>query len=589
MSQALNNINHFCFFTVVVICCLSVINYILKTGYSRSTVKNSGGSMKNGRKQHAFRYASEKTIELDDRYYLCAVLLVFFIAFLVRIWQFGIVPGGINQDEAMAAVDGKAISDYGTDRFGTHAPVHLNGWGYAQMSVLLSYLCSIFIKIWGLNVITARLPLLIVSMAGAVFFFLFVKDIFGKNVGLAAAAFVAVNPWHFLQSRWSIDCNLLPHFFIAAMYFFNKGLCGKKVKKYIFFCISMILFALCMYCYGITIYTIPPLLVAMVVYYMLKKQIKFGDVLFMAGVYLLFAWPFLLTMAVNYFKWDTIELPFATIQYFADSIRSKDILFFTKQPFRQLGSNLLSLLNVTLFQKRDLPWNEVDGFGTMFLCTMPFVFVGIIEFIRRKSSGMKSLAVFAVVGGLLAGLITNNVNINRANIIYYGIMIFAVLGMAFTVRELFVFLFVDVSIYAMLAVMLFSTYFGSYAQMVGTYYYVGFGDAIIKAENSGVQRIYVTANTQFEGSYNVSEILTLFYAETDAEYFQGKTNWNKGYEMWPYTQRYIYTDISAELVQRAAEEDAAYVVRRNETEYFDSSIYDIVDYGDYSVIVPRYR
>ena len=40
------------------------------------------------------------------------------IAVFIRVYQFGNVPGGMNQDGAMAAVDAKALADYGTDRLG---------------------------------------------------------------------------------------------------------------------------------------------------------------------------------------------------------------------------------------------------------------------------------------------------------------------------------------------------------------------------------------------------------------------------------------------------------------------------------------
>ncbi|MDE7249359.1 MAG: hypothetical protein K2N82_05610, partial [Lachnospiraceae bacterium] len=40
------------------------------------------------------------------------------LAILIRIIGFGSLPNGVNQDEAMGAVDAWALSLYGTDRFG---------------------------------------------------------------------------------------------------------------------------------------------------------------------------------------------------------------------------------------------------------------------------------------------------------------------------------------------------------------------------------------------------------------------------------------------------------------------------------------
>ena len=84
-------------------------------------------------------------------YYLL-LLFACIIAVFIRVYQFGSVPGGMNQDGAMAAVDAKALADYGTDRLGMRFPVHLTAWGFGQMSALLSYLmirvsnCSVYLS-----------------------------------------------------------------------------------------------------------------------------------------------------------------------------------------------------------------------------------------------------------------------------------------------------------------------------------------------------------------------------------------------------------------------------------------------------------
>ena len=222
----------------------------------------------------------------DDRIYYIIITAIALTGVIIRIWKFGSVPGGFNQDGAMAAVDGKALAQYGTDRFGTWLPAHLYAWGYGQMSSLLSYMIAIFVKIFGLNPVTARMPQLIMSLAGGTFFYLFIRDIFGKKAGLIAAAFVALNPWHLVQSRWALDCNLLPHFFMGGLYFLNLGLTKRRKMIYV----SMVFFGLCMYCYGITIYTIPVFLLAVCVYYIIKKRISVIEALICAGVYLLIAW-----------------------------------------------------------------------------------------------------------------------------------------------------------------------------------------------------------------------------------------------------------------------------------------------------------
>ncbi len=575
MQNSLTVLNYIFYIAVIITVAFAVINFVLRF-YNKTPLANTNGGSQ-------IRCFNPTDFNLNDKLYYILLALIVVIGLSIRIWQFGSVPGGFNQDGAMAAVDGKAIADYGTDRYGTWLPAHLYAWGYGQMSSLLSYLIAIFVKFFGLNPITARLPQLIASVAGGVFFYLFIRDLFGKGAGLIAVAFVAINPWHLVQSRWALDCNLLPHFFMGGLYFLNLGL--TKRRRYIY--ISMIFFALCMYCYGITIYTIPVFLAVACVYYLIKKRITWKDALISIAVYLLITWPFLLTMAVNFFKWDTIKLPFVTIQYFSGSVRSSDILLFSDEPMKQLALNFKSLLNTTVLQKKDLPWNDIQGFGTMFLCSIPFMIAGCVEFFRVKIKGAKGLVVFALLTGIWAGLLTNGVNVNRVNIVYYGIMMFIVLGIYFTIREIKYLKWSNLCIYAVLGVMLVTTYFGSYADMIKNQFYYGFGDALAAAESTGAEKIYVTADAQGKGYWNVSEILTMFYDQTDAEYFQGKKDEQHGENLLPYKQRFTYVSMSQSVADSSKNQDAAYVILKSDEPYFDKTMYDITQYGNFCAVTRK--
>lgn len=517
-----------------------------------------------------------------DRLATVLLVAVALVGIGLRVWQFGAVPGGFNHDGAMAAVDGKALADHGTDRFGTFLPAHLTAWGFGQMSSLLSYLIAVFVKLFGLGPVTARLPQLLASLAGGVFFWLFMRDVFGKRAGLAAAAFVAIDPWHLLQSRWALDCNLLPHFFMGGLFFLNRGLSGRRPWLWV----SMLFFGLCMYCYGITVYTIPPFLAAVCAYYIARKRLEARTALACAAIYLAVSWPFFLTMAINLFRWDTIRLPFVTMQYFPDSVRSNDILFFSEHPFRQLAANFSFLLDTTVLQKKDLPWNDIEGFGTVFLCSMPFVAAGVLELLRARTRGAKGLVVFALLAGAWVGLATNEVNVNRINLVYYGIMMFIVLGMRFVAEEIRFAGRATAVLYAVLAVLLAHAYFGSYAASIGNYFCQGFAEALADAEGSGAEKLYITSDAMGRGAWQSSEIMTLFHDRTDALYFQGKTNVSGGKERLPYKERYTYTSIVGPVVRQGLDEHAAFLVRDIEAGYFLESDYEVRKHGRFCSAVP---
>lgn len=516
-------------------------------------------------------------ISISDNMYNIIFGVAILVALFIRIYKFGSVPGGFNQDGAMAAVDAKALADYGTDRYGMRFPVHLTAWGYGQMSALLSYLMALFIKLFGLSPITARLPQLIMSVAGMVCLCLFVKDVFGKKAALVAAIFVAINPWHILQSRWALDCNLYPHFFIIGVYLLNKGL-SKRVYIYL----SMASFGLCMYCYGISIYTMPLFLAAACIYLLVSKRITVKDMLICAGVYLLIAWPFILTMAINFFKLDTIETPLFTIPYFANSVRSSDILFFSDNIGEQLIANIKSLVNTTLLQKKDLPWNDVENFGTMYLFTMPFAIIGLVFLIKNynKSAGGMLTLIFLLTG-IWCGLTTNGVNVNRINIIYYPIMIISILGIYGTIKLIRNIHWGIIAAYAVAFVIFSTTYFTSYADIMEVNFFKDFEDAVASVKDSDADKFYITADSQYTGASNVSEILTLFKLEIDAKYYQGETPEGE----LPYKEKYTFESIKN--IEIDPSENAVYVVTERDLSYFDQSDYEVEQFGDYYTLTPR--
>ena len=520
--------------------------------------------------------------ELEPGMYRLCMAVAVVLTLAVRIYQFGSVPGGFNQDGAMAAVDAKALADYGTDHFGMRYPVHLTAWGYGQMSALLSYLMAPLIKLFGLNPVVARLPLLMVSLLGLLALYLFSRDAFGKNAALVMFAFGAINPWHILQSRWALDCNLYSHFFLFGVYFLNRAMKG---KKRLWLCVSMVMFGLCMYCYGIAIYTMPVFLLMACVYLLVKKKVRFGEALLALVVWLAVAWPFIMVMAINTFQWNTIETPFFTMAYFPNSVRSGDILFFSDNIPEKLVSNLMHLVRATVLQAADLLWNNIPTFGTMYLFSMPFALVGIVGLWKehRKECGA-ALLFFFLLTGIWCGITTNEVNINRLNIIYYPIMMLIGYGIYTVIRwcgipriEIFL-----AAAYLMAFALFSRVYFTTYAEEISVRFEKDFCDAVASLKDSDAEKLYITSENSGRETRISNEIRTMFWHEVDAEYFQGKSC-PEG--MLPYRERYIFTRMKDIVID--PEEDAAYVLPDTELEYFPEEDFRLERFGFYFTAVPK--
>lgn len=557
---------------------------------------------------HNFHSISAATNRLADWMALHDNFVFFSItalAIAVRVWNFGAIPSGFNQDGAMAAVDAKALADYGTDRFGMTYPVHFTAWGYGQMSVLLSYLMIPFIEIAGLNEITARLPILIISLCGLLALYGLIKDTFGRTTALIVFFLAAINPWHIMQSRWALDCNLFPHFFIIGCYFLKRG---EKHKNSLY--VSMIAFSLCMYSYGIAFLTVPLFLFLIAIYALSVKLFRLKEIFISICIYTLLSCPIWIVMIINFLQKPTIHFFSITMPFFPDSVRSGDILFFSNNFLGQLAINYNSLLNTVILQNPDAPWNALDKFGTQYLFSLPFVTLGfgyiLVKTIphyllknkstNNEASGFGSfLILLGLTIGLWTGLVIASVNVNRINIIYYFMIILAGLGLAQLLKWFKPAFVVSGAIYAFSFFLFCNYYFNTWSKEIGTYFFEGMGQALKEAAKIDTPRYYVTVNSQFTGAKNVSEILTLFHHKIDAKYFQGKEfSPNDETELSStisgnkygisYSQRYLYINPAEMTIN--PDEKAVYIVTNQERYSFNQNLFKFKEFNGYVLVTP---
>jgi len=519
------------------------------------------------------------------------IFILLFLALLsLRFFRFPAVPGGVNQDGAMEAVDARALADYGTDRFGTFLPAHFKAWGYGQMSVLLSYLTVPFIKVLGLNKLSMRLPMMLASLLGMWGVYGTVNRTHGKRTARIALLLTVINPWHFMQSRWALDCNLFPHMFLLGFCFLTDGL-RKKRSLYL----SMVFFALGMYCYGVSFYMVPFFLLTACVILLGCKKVTWREAVVCGAVYFGISWPIYGTMLINFMKWETVSLPFVTMPYFPENVRSGDILFFSEHMGQQLIINFKALLRTVFWQGEDLPWNSIKEFGTMYQCTMPFVALGAVLVFHRavapvpergqENSGQiicaRLLLAFWIYG-LLTGILINSVNVNRINIIFYIHIIFGAAGISFIAERGKRLVPVIGVVFLIHYTCFCAQYFTSWAEEIDKAFYGDFIRALEYARECEDDYYCITPDTQYTGARQVTEILTMFVFDVDAGYFQGEDgHWEE--KDIPYEQKFQYAN---PWERGRISENITYVIKSSDTQYFPQESFSITVFGDYAVAAP---
>ncbi len=511
-----------------------------------------------------------------------AVLLWALVLFasLLRLFRFGSVPAGFNQDEAMAAVDALALAEHGTDRLGMRLPAHFTAWGFAQMSVLMSYCMVPLFRLFGMSAVTARLPVLLWSLAGLAALYGFLRGLISPRAALIGLLAAAICPWHFMQSRWALDCNLFPHVFLIGFLLLWLG-----AKRPWALYVSMLFFALSMYCYGVAFLHVPLFLLLSCLLLLRGGWIRPRQALLCALLYLVLSFPVSGTMLINAMGWKTVELPFVTMPFFPRSVRAGDLLFFSPGPLRQLQVNAAAMWKVGFFQGPDLPWNAIDGFGTLYRCSWPLLLTGLgLSLFRafraedpRRRLGYRMLLLFWLCA-LVTGLCVNSVNVNRLNILFYAHLLFLAVALhgLTLLRPFSAWPLLASAI--LLSSLFFFTYFGPWAERISVSFYADFLRAVDCAGEQDVRVLCITPDVQQPGSRQVSEILTVYQLQLDAEYVRGETG-----DPAPYRERFVYRNLSPEDLKVSGRK-ACWVLKTADLPAELPPGWTVRDFGRYAIL-----
>ena len=538
------------------------------------------------------------------RYYWVIFALVLAAGVFVRVWRFGTLPMGLNQDGAMAAVDGYALALYGTDRFGTSYPAHLWAWGYGQMSALYSYLCIPFFKVLGLSRFSMRLPMLCVSLLMLPVVWDLARRLRGRYFALLAFFLVCINPWQMMQSRWALDCNLMGHCLLLGVYLLAVG--AKPRRGWALF-LAMVPLALCMYSYGVAIYSTPVLLLIAAGYLLCRKRATWPQVLLCAALWLLISAPIIVTMMINSFNWNTLHWGPITLQYFDENARASEIAFMADDLYQAFAQNATEWLRVTFLQGYDSStFNSVPGYRTMYIFSFPALLMGLVWLVRdrrrlalsgleRSADGLDRDAAFLVEAWLIAmavcGLLTSSPNVNRANGVYYVLILLCAYGVYQIAKRVRALSLVLACMYAFGFAGQCVTYFSpEYAQYTSENYHTGLYEAIesIRTFPYEFDTVYITSPGEADHEDIIVPLIAAVALGLDLEEMNdekelpGKEGEPVGY----YTDWFSYQNFAD--FEPNPEECAAYVVSQKEKALFDEADFLLWDYEQYAVAYPRY-
>ncbi len=353
---------------------------------------------------------------------LIIFLVILAIGIFARVWQFGALPPGVNVDEASIGIEAYDLYKFGMDRNAVSYPIHLISWGSGQ-NALYAYMIIPFIILNGLNAISIRLPMMLAGILSLPLMYLVGKKILNNKFGLLAMFFIAISPWHIVNSRWAVESNILPFLFLTGFSFLLYS--NQKNRLFIF---ANIFFAACLYAYGTAYVGVPLFLLLTIPVLVYAKQITLKQALVGLTVFAVIALPIVLFVLINTFQLNAIHLGVVTIPRMPVQARYEAMAaVFGNSPLQAMAENISVMLKLLWSQEDAFPWNFVAPFGYFYKMTFPFALIGALLLTLPLKSNpenkiQRGLLLAWILSSIAIGII-HPTNLTRLNFIFTPILL----------------------------------------------------------------------------------------------------------------------------------------------------------------------
>lgn len=473
-------------------------------------------------------------------------ILILFLACFFRLYKLDSLPPSLNWDEISHGVTAQSLLLTGKDQWGNKWPI-FNFRAYGDYPTTLNlYLTLPFVKFFGLNALSIRLPSAIMGImlvvSSYVIALLLFKD---KKYALLAMLLTALSPWSLFPSRAVFQSTIAQGIFPFAVLFFLLGL--KKPK---FLLLSSVLFGLSMYAYHSTrIIAIPLVFLLILINF---NQLKNKNTAVLAlSIFLIFSIPSIINLSQPGSRargqWVSILSP-AAINEINESRR-----LFTGPPTlnrllsnratyfipRFIGNYLNQLNPVPLFFQGTGQYQfNIPHTGLLFPVTLPFFYIGLFfVFIKSKQNSLyRSLLTWHLIGLIPAVITTGDFPLIRAMTILPLPFIYIALGLQLTFSRLkksnLIYL-IFILIFSFQSSLYLKNYIASYFQNYSSSWQYGYQQVI-----DFTKQLYPNyAQIFFTKKYGEPHEFVLFYWPWDLKLYQSDPNLN-----WDYHSNWYWVN-----------------------------------------------
>lgn len=315
---------------------------------------------------------------------------VLFISILVlatflRFFHLGSLPPSLNWDEVSHGYTAYSLLETGKDQWGQSWPIfNFRAYGDYPTTANL-YLTLPFVKVFGLNAFSIRLPHAILSLIFCIAIYFFTKIVLKRtSIPLMAFFLAAITPWIIFPGRGVFQSNLSQVFLLLGLIFFFK-------VKPIFF----LFMALSMYSYHNTRIIIPILIPSLFLLFRPKFKLNL-TFYFLLFIFLLLAIPNFLSLfspdAQARNRWIGIINPNSINlinenrrlyqgPQFLNLLTNNKVVYFT-QHFTVNYLNLFNPIPLFFNGSENYQFNPPKS-PLIYLIFLPFFYLGLFTLIKK--------------------------------------------------------------------------------------------------------------------------------------------------------------------------------------------------------------
>lgn len=511
----------------------------------------------------------ENFLKKNGFFILLAILLL--IGCSVRIIGIDLVPAGLNQDEASAGYEAYSLMEYGIDRNGNSFPIHFVAWGSGQNS-LYSYLMIPFIKLLGLTSLAVRLPMAII---GCITLFVMTYLIYqmsdkNKKATLIATVFLVICPWHIMKSRWGLESNLFPDLVLYAVALLLLGL-KKQKKSRIYF--AFVLFGISCYSYGTSYFFMPLFLMSLLVFLVYQKKLTLKQACCSLGIVFVIVLPLLIFVVINTFDLPQIKFFNITIPRLVQNRYETISSVFSSDFLSKSWSNFTGGIKLFLFQKENLPWNVMEGYGLIYLFSFPFTLIGLIHSFRKSKewNNLNVIFNFWFIAAFLL-LFVCEPNVNRLNIMLFPFIYDTIVGIYCVMNRVKYVSVIIAILYTCFFYRFFYHYLAFYQKQLPSFE-TSLKEVVSYISQKEIDKVYVT------DSINQPYIYFLFYTKQDPREFKQSMIYEPNGEKVKSYGKYVFS-LPEEI---KPERKTIYVVPKMQGE-IEKKDFDVTEIGKYLVL-----